>query len=272
MTGAAQLTRARRRARQTAKGVVLLAVVVTIALCIAGLRWWVGRQRPTLNTATLCPERGPRGLTVVLIDRTESLSALQAEALRHQLERVKDNLPPLHAIEVYSLVPMSGSLLKASGARVCSPPRPESGLTANPTRAQQLWDTRFSQPLQAVFEALLQPHDEPSSPILESIQSVSVTAFDAVGKDIPRRLIVASDMLQNTAEFSQYQDRRTFVDLRSTAYYSRVRSSLPGVQVQILYVRRHQHATVQGATHVAFWEEYFSDCGATLDSVISLPG
>jgi hypothetical protein len=178
----------------------------------------------------------------------------------------------MEAIEVYSIAPMAGSLLTPSSARVCSPPRPESDLTANPTRARQLWRTRFSEPVQATFDALLQPHDEPSSPILESIQSVSVTAFDAVGAGIPRHLVIASDMLQNTGEFSQYQDHRSFADLRSTSYYSRVRSSLPGVKVQILYVRRHQHVGAQGVSHIAFWEEYFNDCGATLDSVVSLPG
>src|SRR5262249_11737328 len=150
-------------------------------------------------------------------------------------------------------------------------PRPDSSLTANPTRAKQVWDLRFSQPLKATFAALLQPHDEPSSPILESIQSVSVTAFDVIGANIPRHLVIASDMLQNTGEFSQYQDRRTFAEVRATPYYSRVRASLRGVSVQILYVRRFQQASIQGAPHIEFWQEYFADSGATLESVVSIP-
>jgi hypothetical protein len=207
-----------------------------------------------------------------VIDRTEAMSPLQTEALRHQLERLKEGLPPMHAIEVYSIVPMGGAVLRPLGGRVCNPPLPSSGLTANPARAKKVWMSKFSEPLEQTFATLLEPHDEPTSPILESLQSISVTAFDTIDTSRPRRLVVVSDMLQNTPDFSQYSDRRTFTELRSSAYYGRVKAALPRVQVQILYVRRHQFAAAQGAAHVRFWEEYFSDCGATLESVVSLNG
>ena len=261
--------RARRSARQQRKGLALVAVAAMAIAAVIGTRAWLARSRPPLDPDSLCPLGGPEGLTVVIVDRTESLTAVQAAALRHRLEAVKNALPSRQAIEVYAIAPMGRSLLQPNGARVCSPTQTVSAWTANPKRAHDLWKRRFSDPLEDLFQSLLTPHEEPTSPILETLQSVSVTAFETVEQSTPRRLVVASDMLQNTPELSQYRDQPTFKEFRKTPYYLRTRATLTGVDVTLLYIRRENG--LQGEKHIEFWQNYFADSGATLSTVSAVP-
>ena len=74
------------------------------------------------------------------------------------------------------------------------------------------------------------------SPIFESIQSIAVRAFGALpesNKD--RRLVIASDMLQNTPEYSQYHGIGSFEEFKRSQYYRRVRADLRGVEVELYY-------------------------------------
>src|SRR3546814_3360226 len=58
-----------------------------------------------------------------------------------------------------------------------------------------------------------------SSPIMESIQSIAVSAFQGFGGDGAKRLIIASDMLQHGADYSQYGGKLDFAQFRQSAQY-----------------------------------------------------
>ena len=108
---------------------------------------------------------------------------------------------------------------------------------------------------------------------MESIQQVSVQEF--LGKDletVPKQLVIVSDMLQNTAGFSQYHGVEPFDTFRQSPYYIKVRTSLSKVEVTLFYLRRSTSGNLQGRRHIEFWENYFKDAGATLVDVKSVDG
>ena len=221
----------------------------------------------------MCPVSGISGLTVLLVDTTDPLTAVQEADLRNHLEQVKDMLPKHSALDVYTVSQLNDGLLKPLGARVCNPGdgRDVSVLTSNPRLIKEKWDQRFSQPLEALFTKMLATPSADESPIFESIQSIAVTAFGSLpDSTTTRKLIVVSDMLQNVPEYSQYKQLGNFEDLRRTQYYRRISADLRGVEVELYYLRRENG--LQGTKHIEFWQQYFKDAGATLVHVVALQG
>lgn len=269
----ASTARARRRKRDDRTGLLLLTAAVGLAAAVGGAFAWISRQHPEVDPKTLCPLEGPRSVTVLLVDRTQPLSAIQQEALRLEFLRIKDAVPPGGALEIYSIGPIETGVLQPELPRLCSPGRGKgvSPLTGNPRVTERQWHERFDGPVQQLLTKLAHPGSQPTSPILESIQSVALTALAPLPEQIgQKRLIIASDMLQNTAELSQYRQETPFAEFKGTGYYRRIRPDLRGVDVEIIYVRRE--GPHQGARHIEFWQEYFGDAGARLSGVRALIG
>jgi hypothetical protein len=230
---------------------------------------------PPLDVATLCPKKGPQALTVILVDRTDPLTAVQQQALRQRLHGIKDDMARYEGLTVYSVGPVDHELLRPEIPRLCNPGRgtdihPAIG---NPRLVERTWQERFSAPLDRLFDELLKPHKARTSPIMESIQSVAVTAFQGrqISK-ISRRLVIVSDMLQHSTEYSQYDAIRSFETFRQSPYYHQVRTDLRGIEVEILYVRRTTRHRVQGKGHIEFWQHYIRDMGGVLTHVVALEG
>ncbi len=161
-------------------------------------------------------------------------------------------------------------------ATVCNPGNGKgaSEFNSNPRRLERRWKQQFSDSLEHQLTSLLKAPSANTSPILESIQNVSASVFDAPAfKQVPKQLIIVSDMVQNTPGFSQYRQSETFDQFKHTPYYLTVRPNLDGVNVTILYLRRADVFRIQGRTqHLDFWRDYFTDAGAIGFSSDSING
>lgn len=265
--------RRRRKAKQDLLGYALLVLALLIAVGLFAFSTVLRRNRPTLDQTTMCPDDGPRGLTVLLVDTTDSLTPVQNADLRNQLQRLKEAVPEYCAVDVYMVAAVERDLLRPIGGRICNPGNGSnaSPFIRNPRLMRDRWAKRFSQPLDDLFTEMLNTPQAEQSPIFESIQSAAVTAFGRLSDGVKNRnLIIVSDMLHNTAEYSHYRAIPDFNDFRSTTYYRRVRPDLRGVDVELYYLRRDQ--TPQGKNHIEFWQQYFADSGAKLVHVIALQG
>jgi len=265
--------RHRRKSERDRLGIFLLLSAVLIGGVLFGVSKYIQSNRPALDSTTMCPVSGLSGLTVLLVDTTDPLTALQEADLRNHLEQIKETLPKYSAVDVYTVSQLKDGLLKPLGERVCNPGdgRDASVLTSNPRMIKDKWNQRFSQPLDALFTKMLATSSAPESPIFESIQSIAVTAFGSLpDSTTTRKLIVVSDMLQNVPEYSQYKQLGSFEDLRRTQYYRRISADLRGVEVELYYLRRENG--LQGTKHIEFWQQYFKDSGATLVHVVALQG
>lgn len=253
-----------------------LAVFVLAFLILAiGARLLVHPGRP--NPATLCPAGGPSAITALLIDTTDPLNAIQRAAVAVRLNQIVSHLRLNEEIAVYSLSP-TGDPLKPAFV-ICRPLEPSeaSELTGNRAIAKQRFDGVFTPRVASVLAAATAGAPAGRSPIMAAIQAIAVSAFqaaDATSKSgpLPKRLIIVSDMLENSEAWNQYKGVPNFRSYKSTPAYARVRSHLDGVSVTILYLRRDDAAGVQGLFHIAFWNAWFADQGASVDDVVAIEG
>ena len=271
------MVRSVRKKRKRAQDRLGIALIVLVALVIAGGGagyFYLQQTKMVLDETTLCPKGGAPTLTVVLVDRTDPLTTVQRSALRGRLEEIKDSVTQYGALQIYSVEPIGETLLRPV-VDLCNPGRgadidPRFG---NPRLVEKQWRERFEKPIKKLLDDLMQIPEADNSPIMESIQSIAVSTFrgNAVA-EISKRLIIASDMLQHTAEYSQYDGGLDFQKFRKSGYYRRLQADLRGVEVEIIYVRRDTRRAAQGKAHIQFWRDYISDLGGTVTRVVALEG
>lgn len=271
--------RSRRRLEDEGRGkerlgIGLVALVALILLGTIGIYVAHRLGEPELDEE-FCPRSGPSTVTVILIDGTDQLNAVQQASVRLELETVRTRAPQYGRLEVYSIASTRENLITSEFSE-CNPMGPageQNEWTGNRKHAAQQWNLVFGEPLQAVFDRMLPGGAAGESPIMESIQSVALTAFGRPGEGpAERNLIIVSDMLEHSGAISHYKGVPNFDDFRASPSYAKVRAELDGVTVTILYVRRDTKGNVQGAAHIEFWQRYFADQGAVLARVYRVEG
>ena len=281
-TSAYRSRRARRRQRSRVLGVGILLVLVSLIASAAFFFWWMTSDQMELDRDTMCPtDAPPAGYHAILIDSTDSFNEIQRAFIQRELQSFFDAVEPGHLLSLYALDSLPTRQLEPEFA-LCNPGRPASGLSdwlyQNPRELEKRWRAEFHAPLTEVLSALLAADEKASSPIMEMLQAVSVSAFGQVedsGVVRKKRLMIVSDLLQNTSAYSHYSGNRQAIEefLVSPAF-QQVRADLTGVQVHVLYVRRSYGRTqgVQGRRHIRFWEQLISSMGGSLQSVTTIPG
>ncbi|MGI8839551.1 MAG: hypothetical protein ACR2F8_02000, partial [Caulobacteraceae bacterium] len=248
-----------------------LAVFVLAFLGLAvGARLLI--QRGGGDAATLCPAGGPTAITVILIDTTDPLNPIQRASVQARLGRIVASLRLGEEIAVYSLNP-NGDPLKPILA-ICRPIRPGevNELTGNRAIAARRFDEIFAPRLRAALATAAAGARSGRSPIMAAIQAIAVSAFQGAGAGLPKRLVIVSDMLENSEAGNHYRGVPEFQAFRATPAYARIRSHLDGVLVTILYLRRDDGAAVQGLSHIRFWNEWFANQGASVEDVVAIEG
>ncbi len=269
-----QSVRRKRKRAQDRLGIALIVLVVLVFASGGAGYFYLQQTRVAIDETTLCPKDGARTLTVVLVDRTDPLTTIQRAALRRRLEEIKDSVAQYGALQIYSVEPIGETLLRPV-VDLCNPGRGADidSKFGNPRLVEKRWQEGFAMPIERLLEDLMQLDEADSSPIMESIQSIAVSILRGnVAAEIPKRLIIASDMLQHTVEYSQYKGGFDFQEFRESDYYRRLRADLRGVEVEIIYIRRDTRRAVQGKAHIQFWRDYIRDQGGAVTHVIALEG
>jgi len=268
-------SRSRRGAGwQVAVGVTLIAVVLLVLF--GGFVTFVNvrHNRLELDAGTYCPKSGPVALTVVLIDATDPFNIVQRTDLLNRIARVVRAVPRFGLLEIYTVTSIEASPPEPI-FRKCNPGRAAeiSRLVENPRLAERNWQTGFKKPLERVLSGVLKANVAESSPILESIQWVSVNSLAVPGRSrIPRHLIVISDLLQHTNRLSLYRSPVDFREFAKTRYYDRVRASLDGVAVELFVVRRNSRIPIRKQDLLQFWVDYFDAQGVASLRIVSIAG
>lgn len=271
------MPRSVRKARKRKQDQLGIALIVFVALAVAGGGvgyFYLQETRVALNETTLCPKAGAQALTVVLVDRTDPLTTVQQAALRGRLEEIKDGVIRYGALQIYSVRSIGKTLLQPV-VNLCNPGRSTdiNPVFGNPRLVENLWQKQFAVPVEMLLDDLVKTDEADSSPVMESIQSIAVSTLrgDAAA-NIPKRLIIASDMLQHTVEYSQYKGNHDLQKFSESDYYHRLQADMRGVEVEIIYVRRNTRRATQGKAHIQFWRDYISGLGGTVTRVIALEG
>jgi hypothetical protein len=269
-----QPTRNRRKARETGQfraGLIFFAIGIAIIGGIGALYIYAGRANPTLSDS-LCPDSGPVAITAVVIDVTDPASRVTQAAIRARVMAAADDLPRFGMLKLFAAGANESALLQPLFAK-CNPGAKGDVdvLTSSPKLVQKRYDEQFAAPLRKSLDGVLDVPKADASPILEGVQAVTVAAYPVNARKLPKRLILVSDLIQNSHAYSMYGGKLD--DRAAERAGEAIPAQLEGVNVELLMIRREANDALQTSPEfVDFWEGWFGSAGATISHSVPLPG
>jgi hypothetical protein len=242
------------------------AAMALITACLVALGIGVGlaalmqARIPILDPVTACAlGRATSGSTVVVIDRTDPDTPPQAAALRERLRQLEEELEPNELVSVWVISDLPEGSLRRVFCR-CFPGRQANALLQSRRRVAKRCDSLFSQPLHDLAAGLPGPERAPRSPILEALCTLGRAELG--GTAGPRRLLVVSDLWQNSRPVSFYPRIPTFTAFRSSPGSDRLIPDLRGVDVELLRTPRAGEDLGVELQLLRFWEACLKAAGA----------
>jgi hypothetical protein len=264
--------RLERDRKKKLKGLVFFVVGGLVLLGIGLLYLKAGRNNPTLAADSLCPKTGPVAVTAVVVDVTDPASQVTQAAIRSRVLAAADDLPRYGMLKIYAAGADETALLQPLFSR-CNPGTSSDvdELTSSPELVQKRYDEGFEAPLRKALDGVLDVPRADRSPILEGVQAVTVSAFPPAVRKLPRRLLLASDLIQNSPAYSMYGG--PLDDRAAERAGEAIPAQLEGVNVELLMIRRSAQDALQTSPEFAdFWEGWFAAAGARVRRSTPLPG
>jgi hypothetical protein len=266
----------RQRGRRTSIAVwTAIAAFALILIALGGgfayLLYVTNRDRVALDEH-LCPTKGPSGQVVVLVDTTDPLSTFTQKELLTRLLDVSRKSQKGERIEIRVLEP--GENRTRILFDFCNPGDGSdlNEITGNPRLALQRWRDGFEKPLSRALADSIKGSEATSSPIMAALQAIAIERLTAESdRQIPTRIVVASDMMEHTEYFSIYRSGADFDAYRNTKAATRFSSDLAGASVEILYVPR-VNSEVGGIALMDFWDSWITESDGHLKSALKLQG
>lgn len=258
--GRQSTSRAAKKRRATFIGAAFIGFVAIVWGGFYGYGMWTAR--PQTDNATFCPITGPLSYTAVIIDTTDSINAIQKQAIENELKIIRQSIPRDGALAFYA-AGFTGDISRPEFA-LCNPGHADeiNAVNEGTRRAQIRWRDGFEKPLQDVLAKMLVTTPSQSTPLLEAIQSVSVLSFGPLRANektsakppIPKRLVIISDLLQHSNNLSLYSKPPSLEQYLKSEAYRKVRADLRDIDVQILLIRRQTKQNAQSTDLTNFWE------------------
>lgn len=269
-----RVSAARRRRRSETVAAVRNIVIVLSLLSVIGFFYFRSvMAHRTLDDETLCPTQ-PSSITVLLVDVTDPMNLPQRQDFLNQLDRLTDQIPRYGKLVITKVDPVSERLLVPVITR-CNPGSGSdvTEVDGNPQKLEKLRQEKFLAPLKIAYDQLLEASSADRSPIMESIQSVNLTEIlKNAGENSVRRLVVASDLLQNTSEISFYGKLPEADALLNSQAFSRVRTDLRGTDVELWMLQRKDSTDSQPMALPELWERIIDEQGGRLVRVYRVSG
>jgi hypothetical protein len=225
------------------------------------------------NQDTLCPVTGSPLYTAIIFDKSDSYNTIQTADLNNYFDLFKGKLIEDSQISLYVI---NDDVLNNVEPEwiICVPQHVRDANKFNQTEKfiKDTWENKFEKPLDNAITAFMTPSEANSSPIFEIIQVASLTAFPPESKSMPKHIIIISDFLHHTKEWSNYRGNISMKELIATDYYKKVWTDLNDVKITMLYIRRESATTIQGTEHLNFWGEYFRSLNASLHNLRQIQG
>ena len=268
------MARIGRRAQQRrTKHIILGTLGFLVALIIVFGVWKSLADKPEPLDARMCPDvkdGGPKGHIVLLVDKTDPLSFTQRQAFQVYLEKlVKEKTPTGYLLSLFLL----GEDFKETATPIlelCNPgsEKEKNKYTENVDRLRKKYEEDFVKEVLKQSDAMVTQTSAKWSPIFEMLQLVSINGFGKNGVRNNKRLIVISDMLHNTQQFTMYKGKFDYPDFASTDYAQRTQLDFDGAKVELYYLMNTPQ--LQTKRLEDFWEQYFAKAKAKVVAVNTL--
>ena len=275
----ARRTTSRRSSKRKSKsnagaiigGTLLLLVSGSVASAI-GYFYYQASNREAIDPKTNCPVNGPKEIKALLIDTTDPITEKTLIDARNKFKAEASSTIQHGLIEIYGLTEQAGKLeLMFSG---CNPGDKNTvdDWTGNKRLQQRKWDEAFGKPLEEIEGKIDQGQGGNQSPIMAGIQNIKLRAFDQYKDlDVPKELIVMSDMIEHTPLYSQYKLGLEYETYRKSPAYRDFRTNLEGVDFSVWYIDRGIER-FSGLEHMEFWANWVSDNNGNWSRAIKLEG
>jgi hypothetical protein len=255
---------------------ILLAIVGLVILgLLVGFLWWLKKTKVVLDESSNCPVAGPRAVHALIFDRTDPIFQQQAERIRQRMKELRESASFGTRFDIYTVEGDTKNLLTPV-LTICSLNRPEEAneFIENPELIKQRYEQRFVAVLERTIEELLRASSRPTSPIIESMKSASISSFGPFEqRKSPFRMTMISDMIQNTPVYSHILSEPNFTQLARSPAWRALQPNLFGAEVNILYLRSNQQRSgrlIQNQGHQIFWDQLISSSNGRLTSVETL--
>ena len=262
-----------RRAKQRRTMEIIFGILafLVVGAIVSGAAYYMSTG-PKELMPNMCPSDGPKGHYVLLVDKTDPLTFIQKQAFSVILnELVEKRVPEGFLLSVFVL----GEDFKENAVPLVDLCNPGNGsgkseFTSNLQRLRKQYEERFVGPLLKQSDALLSTQSAKYSPIFEMLQLVGINAFRKHDVKGERRLIVMSDMLHNTTQFSMYKGPADYGAFAESSYGKKMQLELHDVDVELHYLMNTPQ--LQTKRNLKFWEDHFSKAGARIVAVRPLEG
>ena len=268
-----------RRRRATKRlGASVFAAASVFAVGLAIILLWAFRGQVKLGEFG-CPIGSGKipELVAVVFDASEPYSPVQ----RRYIElTIRDLLldAPIHTWFGLYVIDDNFTQPMPPKPQRCKPQLPANAneWTQNEKFLQADWE-KFEGEFDEAFSAALATKEGSRSPIMEILQSVVLTGFAELDRQTSvgarRRIIIISDLLQNTDDVNHYGTRPPNFELfKKTSFFKHVSISLTNVEIEVFYANRRCCQIVQGKKHLEFWNAYFQAQGAVKLHFNVIPG
>ena len=210
---------------------------------------------------------------MILFDRSDPISEQQAQRIRQAIEKFKNEAPfGLRFDFTLSKAIHSHALQPKLSICALGKPSEANALIENPELVRRRYETKFAAVLDQTVAELLRGSQEKNSPIIESLRAAAISSFGPVkAGQIPLRVTMISDMVQNTALSNHFQTEPSFQQLSRTLAWPTLQPQLKGAEVDILYLLRlsalRKGAPIQTRGHQLFWEQLVASSGGRVLSI-----
>lgn len=267
------MRRKSKLAQQRARTHILLGIgfIISLAIVISGVIWWMGQRPQPLDPLTLCPSKGPLGHQVLLVDRTDPFNQAQKAAFDNLTKDIVEQLPVGYMLSVFVL----GDDFKVETKpliELCNPGTGEdkSQLTQNTKALKNQYLNSFIQPLERVTTDLLTANPAKESPIIEMLQLVYLNSIQAHKTEGPVSLYILSDLMQFSPALDMYKTTPNFEKYNSTYTAKKLWVDFKGVDIHVVLL--NNNIKNQSSSFMEFWNAYFKQANAKSVEISSLPG
>ncbi len=210
--------------------------------------------KPELNSETM----------VVIVDISDTLRPPSTFAFKSLSGKIAQIAPRGGILHVYDLNKISGNGGDAE-LIICVPAF--TSLTGE--KLKQRKEEQFLKSVESVFDGFINQNntDNSTSPIIEGIYKIAIHAFNSKGISRAGRIIVISDLEQNTNLISFYKGEvPAYSQWKSSPDAAAWMISMPKVKfTSVLIQRTEKNSRINQAKVRSFWLDYagsnFQKCG-----------
>jgi len=262
--------RAKRKGNADIRGFAMIGFAVVM---IAVIFLFINQEKQghvSRDKASMCRLDGSISRnTVIIIDATDNFSNTQGLLVKKEMESLLESALVDEQFTIYLLgEDVDDSAFKDPIISVCNPGdgSDKNEYTSNLRRLKKKWEEDFYLKITSTINNLIGDYSANKSPIMEMIKYASVNSLYG-SKAKQARMIIISDMLHFTNEYSQYTQAPSFESFKKLPYSLETSPQLSQVAVSILYLVRSKNMSRQNRGHIEFWNDFISSHGGKLTKV-----